>query len=451
MSEANSSPTVAWLRDQLIQKYPGLQWHEYEPLSWDNERAGTKLAFGTPMRPMARLDKAQIIVTLDCDLFVEHPAGLRYSRDFARSRRPDVSSLGAGKMNRLYSIESTFTNTGAMADHRLPLRSEHVLPFVMALYAKVGGGAGGIVAPGAEFLKEEKIAKFLTELAADLASQAGRVVVLAGRRQSPEVHALVALINDALHAVGATLDYIADPAPDRASHLSSITKLVKDIGSNQVQTLIILGGNPVFDAPVDLDFAGALKKVKRSLHLAEYQNETSLKANWHIPRAHFLEAWGDVRTWDGTIAIAQPLIAPMYGGVSPIELLSWLHGEDQPGDAIVRSAFAALGITADWRQSVHDGFVPGTAYPIATVTASQLGSPQLTPSQLAGSRARNGEIEVVFHYSSTTYDGRFANNVAARDAGLHDQGDVGQLRARQPGDRDDARAAERHDDHRQDR
>ncbi|HEY5925631.1 MAG TPA: TAT-variant-translocated molybdopterin oxidoreductase [Kofleriaceae bacterium] len=402
LSEASSSPTLQALKRKLEQR--GVVWHEYEPLSWDNERAGTKAAFGRPVRPVARLNKCETIVTIDCDIFVEHPAAMRYSRDFALSRRKD-GSLGPGKMNRLWVAESVFSNTGAMADHRLSMRSELGLPFAMALDASLSGGG----LPASEFLKETKVAQFIAVLTEELKANAGRAVVLAGRRQPAEVHALVAKINHAIGAVGTTLDYVEDPEPGRPSHLESIRTLAQDMAAGRVPMLIILGGNPVYDAPVDLDFAAALAKVKTSIHLSEYQDETSLKTSWHVPKAHFLEAWGDARTWDGTISIAQPLIFPIYGGQSSIELLSLLLGDELGGEKLVRDTLESLGHTG-WKKSVHDGFVAETALPPAQVNLAAVPSRDLTPSQKTGSKRKNGELEVVFHYSSFTYDGRYANN-----------------------------------------
>ncbi|HTR53033.1 MAG TPA: Fe-S-cluster-containing hydrogenase [Kofleriaceae bacterium] len=406
LAEATSSPTVQRLRRALQAK--GVVWTEYEPLSWDNERLGTKRAFGKPVRPLAKLDKCETIVTIDCDLFVEHPAAMRYSRDFAKSRRKDGTLLN-GKMNRLWSVESTFTNTGAMADHRLPLRSELGLPFVMALDAALGGGGE---TPDSEFLKEEKPAGFLKFLAAELRASTGRAVVLAGRRQPPEVHAYVAKINQAIGAVGATLDYLEDPDPDRPSHHDAIRALGAALDQpGRVQTLVILGGNPVYDAPADLDFAKKLANAGISIRLGEYEDETSKKATWHVPRAHFLEAWGDARTWDGTISIAQPLIAPLYGGLSSAEFLSLLLGDEKSGEELVKDTHRELGGGMwPWRQNVHDGFVPATQLPAAQVQLVGFQKPGLSDGQKAGSRRDNGQLEVTFHFSSSTYDGRFANN-----------------------------------------
>jgi molybdopterin-containing oxidoreductase family iron-sulfur binding subunit len=404
LAEATSSPTVRALRNRLIGER--VQWHEYEPLSWDNERLGTRMAFGDrSLRPIARLDRAETIVALDCDFFNEHPAAMKYSRDFARSRRQN-GWLGIGKMNRLWAIEGLFTSTGAMADHRLALRTELGLPIAIALDAALRGGTP----PVAEVLKEPKVERFLKALIDELKQNKGKAVVIAGRRQPPEVHALVARINQSLEAPGNTLDYVEDPDGDRPTHVRSIADLARQMTAGQVGSLIILGGNPAYDAPADLDFAAALKQVKTSIHLHEYRNETSQLATWHVPRAHFLEAWGDVRTWDGTITVAQPLIAPLYGGLSVIELLSLLLGEEKSGEALVQQVHGELGIAGNWKQNVHDGFVAGTQLPVVQQQVADFQPPALTTGQQAGSLRVNGELEVIFHQSSFTYDGRFANN-----------------------------------------
>jgi Fe-S-cluster-containing dehydrogenase component len=244
-------------------------------------------------------------------------------------------------------------------------------------------------------------------LAEELKQNAGRAVVIAGRRQPPEVHAIVARINDHIKA---QLEYLEDPGADRPSHVASIAALAADMTAGRVSTLLMLGGNPVYDAPADLDFGAVLAKVKTSIHLHEDHNETSQKSVWHVPRAHFLEAWGDTRTWDGTITVAQPLISPLYGGVSTLDVLALLAGSTSLGKDVVLEAHRALGITANPMQSIHDGFVPNTQLPVAQVSPTAAPAPQLSPSQLAGTMRNKSDVEVTFHCSSVSYDGRFANN-----------------------------------------
>ncbi len=406
LSEASSSPTVAALRQRLTDQLPGLLWHEWEPVSFDNERAGMKLVFGRVVRPLVHLDQCQTILALDCDFFLEHPAALRYGRDFARSRQPEGSSLGGGKISRLYAVESTYSPTGVLADHRLALRSDQILTFLLGIEAVLANGAP----PTAQVLGEQRVETFLRAVAADLRSSPGRSVILVGRKQPPVVHAVAARVNALI--AGATVEYLEDPAPDRPTHGESITQLVRDINGQQVDTLIMIGGNPVYDAPADLAFAEALAKVGTTLHLSEYRNETSLKATWHVPKAHYLEAWGDGQTWDGTYTVAQPLIAPLYGGLSTIELLALILGDSTAADGLIQRTFDQLpergGTT--WRKAVHDGFVGKSQLATAQVGPGALADVALTPAQSGPSQAANGALEVTFIPSSSTWDGRFANN-----------------------------------------
>ena len=118
----------------------------------------------------------------------------------------------------------------------------------------------------------------------------GRAVVVAGPRQPAEVHALVAAINHKLGNVGKTVVYYPDPQPKRPSHAAAIEALVKRMKTGEVATLLILGGNPVYNAPANLKFAEALKKVPNSVHLALHEDETSQLCTWHLSRAHYLES-----------------------------------------------------------------------------------------------------------------------------------------------------------------
>ena len=405
LSEASSSPTVAALRARLADKLPGIGWHEWEPVSFDNERAGMKQVFGRVVRPLFHLDQIQTLLTLDCDFFTEHPASLRYARDFARARRPEGSSLGPGKLNRLYAVESNYTPTGVLADHRLAMRSDQILPFLLGVEAALGSGA----APTAAIVGEQRVASFLKVLASDLRASAGRSAIMVGRKQPAIVHAVAARVNALI--AGATVEYLEDPAPDRPSHLDSIAQLVRDINAQAVDTLILIGGNPVYDAPVDLGFAEALAKVASSIHLSEYRNETSLKSTWHVPKAHYLEAWADGLTWDGTYTVAQPLIAPLYGGVSTIDFLALLLDDATAADGLIQATLDKVpGRTGTWREAVHDGFVAKTQLATAQVSPGQLGDIALAPGASGPSQAGNGAFEVTFIPSSSTWDGRFANN-----------------------------------------
>jgi molybdopterin-containing oxidoreductase family iron-sulfur binding subunit len=415
LSEAVLSPSLAMLKEG-ISDLPEAKWYEWEPLTRDNERAGTKAAFGgQAAHARANLDKANVIIALDCDLLVEHPAALAHSKGFAARRRPTPSNPD---MSRLYAIESMFTSTGAVADHRLPIRSELILPFLMAVDAKVNGTQ----APAAKFLSDKKVAAFVDTIATELNANKGAACVMVGHNQPAEVHALAARLNFDVGAISANpqeegvVVYLNDLDAARESHAEAIKACVNDMNAGSIETLIILGGNPAYNAPTDLDFGGALSKVKTSIHLSAYDDETSEKCTWHLPRAHYLESWGDHLTYDGSYTLQQPIVEPLHGGKSELDVLVMLIPR-KGGLTVVRESFNLIAgrIFRDtekaWRQTLHDGFINGVHFsaPSQVTSRPSFDNPTLTAGQL-GELAGGNTVEVVFTRSPHAYDGRFANN-----------------------------------------
>ncbi|MEP6810710.1 MAG: 4Fe-4S dicluster domain-containing protein, partial [Chthoniobacterales bacterium] len=360
LTRNESSPTLLDQLARLLAKYPAAKWHEFDPLASPAARA------------IYHLDRADVILSLGADFLTQGPDALRLAREFAAGRRPN------GKMNRFYAAESTPTLTGSMADHRMILRPD-------------------------------ALEKFATELAAgtspimtDLRAHAGRSVVIAGEFESPAVHAAARLLNEALGNIGVTVDYLAAPQ----TGARALSELAADIHSGAVETLVILGGNPVYDAPADLDFAALLAKVPRSVHLGLFQDETATRCHWHAPEAHTLESWSDARALDGTASIIQPVIEPLVAGRSRHELLATLLEEaPQSGYEIVRGFWqkqpGADNFESAWRKALHDGLVRDSAgHAAAPVTLPTV------PPQTADS----GSLHLLIRPSARLYDGCYANN-----------------------------------------
>ncbi|MCA9592780.1 MAG: TAT-variant-translocated molybdopterin oxidoreductase [Myxococcales bacterium] len=408
LSEASSSPSVAALREELTQAFPQAKWVEWEAALAEGSRGGTALAFGKPHRVLYDFGRADVVVALDADFIDEvYPNGLVNARGLMGRRDPD------GHMNRIYAVESTFTQVGSIADHRLPLRSELVKAFAAALDAAVtqaAGGSGAQSAPKAAFLADAKVSKFLQVLAKDLAGAKGKSVVVAGEHQPPEVHAIVAHINSVLGNAGATVLYVEDQG-EAQSRVDQLKALVGELNGGQVDTLLILGGNPVYDAPADLGFASALGKAKTSIHLSLYPDETSRMVEWHLPRAHWLESWGDVTAPDGTVSIAQPLIEPLFGGRSVIEVLALVTGsERQKGVDIVKNTHkSTLGDPRAWRKAVHDGVVAGPPVAVANPELKEIAPVALSDREQGGLEVGNGQLEILFAADAKLFDGRFSN------------------------------------------
>jgi Fe-S-cluster-containing dehydrogenase component/anaerobic selenocysteine-containing dehydrogenase len=422
LSEATSSETVRGLRDRLLALMPQARWYEYEPISWDNEREGTRLAFGQPLRAHYDLSKAECIVSLGCDLLQMHPDALKHTRDFAAWRRAEN-----GAMNRLYVVESSLSLTGAAADHRWALKPSEIPIFVKSLAVELFQNIndthphGGTVLEAIDwwtpYVKppKEQIAEpysHFNSIVTDMATHAGKCVIAAGPRQPVAVHALAHAMNLALGNVGQTVRYTAAPDPSRATHDVEVAELSKKLDAGEVQTLLILGGNPVYNAPGDAQVA--VDKAKVSIHLGLHDDETSRKCTWHLPRAHYLESWGDARAWDGTLSIVQPLIEPLYGGKTPAEVLALCCGEAQAkGYDLVRSALKPLlpgDFEAKWTQALSDGIVPGTAWPGVQPSLAQADWSRELGFMTETAGLQSAKLELELQPDLKLYDGRFANN-----------------------------------------
>jgi MoCo/4Fe-4S cofactor protein with predicted Tat translocation signal len=398
-----TSPTLARQLREVLQAFPNAKHHQYEACGRDHVRAGVKAAFGTDAAVQYAFGKAKVVLALDADFLGSMPGAVRYIRDFAAGRRVRGSS---GEMSRLYAVESTLTNTGAKADHRLAARPGDVEVIARSLAAKLGvaGAPTAVARPGWE--------PFIASAASDLTAHRGACLVVAGDEQPTAVHALAHAMNEVLGNQGATITYTEPVEAFPTSQADSLRELVADINAGIVDALVILGGNPAYDAPADLSVADALAKVTFSVHLGLYADETSARCQWHVPEAHVLESWSDARAFDGTASIVQPLIAPLYDGKSAHELLAMLQGAGaRPAYDLVRdtwrtmaAAAGAVDFEAFWRKAVHDGVIPGT-----TAAATPLTARDVFTIIGPGSAPTSG-LELAIRPDPTVYDGRFANN-----------------------------------------
>jgi MoCo/4Fe-4S cofactor protein with predicted Tat translocation signal len=415
LTETVGSPTLADQIRSLLAQFPAARWHQYEPCARDNVRAGARAAFGVYVNTVYHFEQADVILSLESDFLFTEPGSLRYARDFSNRRRVvDTTST----MNRLYVVESTLSMTGAMADHRLPLRSSDVESLAM-LVARGLGVQWGASEKGAPHLITYP-AEWLPALIRDLQAHRGSSLVIAGEGQPPSVHAVVHAINHALGNVGKTVVYTDPVEAEPTDEMKSLGELVDDMDAGRVHTLVIIGGNPAYDAPADLPFGEAILKVGFRAHLGLYQDETAVLCHWHVPEAHYLETWGDVRGYDGTASIIQPLIAPLYAGKSPCEMLAVLQGQsDRTSHDIVRDywrrqaaagrlpAAALSNFEVYWETSLNNGWLDGTALPPKSVTLTS-GSASSEPGGTPEAEA--GRLELVLRPDPSVWDGRFANN-----------------------------------------
>ncbi len=406
LTETVSSPTLANQIHQLLATYPSAKWHQYEPITRDNARAGARLAFNQYVDTIYRVDQADVILALDSDFLFTAPGSLRYARAYADRRRLETDQV---RMNRLYVVESSPTITGAKADHRLALRASEIETYARAIAA--GIGVKGISAPPKPANVPDK---WISAVVSDLTQHRGSSMVIAGDGQPAAVHALAHAMNAALANVGKTVGYVEPVEANPVDQMASLRDLASDLSNGRVSLLIILGCNPAYDAPADLRFAELLPRAALRVHLGVYEDETSALCQWHIPQTHYLESWSDARAFDGTVSIVQPLIAPLYNGRSMHELLSAMSNNPGVSDRdLVRNYWSGQYRGADfesyWRKALNDGVIPGTAArSLSPALAPSLTTPS-TPA-LAPSEQQPAALEITFRPDPSVYDGRFANN-----------------------------------------
>jgi molybdopterin-containing oxidoreductase family iron-sulfur binding subunit len=416
LTEEVNSPTLAGQLAALLEQFPDAKWYEWEPVHDDSILEGADLAFGQPVQTIYQLDRADVILSLDSDLLAGQATHLRYALDFADRRRPREATLDRG-MSRLYVVESSPSTTGSRADHRLPLRPADIETFARAVANRLGVNVGD--APSLpEGVTEEWLAALVDDLQNyRLPDGQGGALVVAGPWQSAAVHALAHAMNAALGSVGRSVRYVEPITARQERKTTQLKTLVDELNAGEVETLIILGGNPVFTAPPEFELEKALTRAPFRAHTSLYIDETSAACPWHVPETHWLEAWSDVRAYDGTISIVQPLIRPLYDGVSRHTVLSALLGGAAESYDLVRSAWRERmsdlddkAFEAQWRTVIHDGFLAESQAPeIAPTVAADLAM-RLPAWEAPQALDESLEVEVAFRPDHSIFDGRYANN-----------------------------------------
>jgi molybdopterin-containing oxidoreductase family iron-sulfur binding subunit len=404
------SPSLADQIQQLLTQFPNAHWHQYEPIHDDNALAGAKLAFNQEVSVNVT-STPDVVLSLDADCFADGPMRLQQ----ARSMRGHNAVTEDTNLRRLYVVETSFTITGASADHRLRLGMHGIVAFAVAAARRLGLEVRG----GEDYIGREIPERWLDAVVEDLSNARGRCLVIAGRGQPPVVHAIAHWMNAALGNAGPMIQYHAPAVARPESSVASIQLLSQAMRAKEVEALVIVGGNPAYDAPPDARFAKTLAAVPFSLHLAPYVDETSARCTWHVPEAHLFESWSDTRAADGTASLVQPLIAPLYEGKTAHDIVAAVLGTPTvaPYD-VVRAYWRkqhgaqddAAAFERKWNIALHDGVIDGTVSAgVAPMLSADLASSiarEIAPLFAAESTA----LHVTFRPDPAVWDGRFANN-----------------------------------------
>jgi molybdopterin-containing oxidoreductase family iron-sulfur binding subunit len=401
--ERNTSPSRQRLQKLISRKFPKAKWYLHEPIDTDIHRRAATLAYGAPLKPFFNYDQAKVIVSLDCDFIGAEEDAHNNIRKFASGRRTEKPT---DSMSRLYVVEALMTLTGAQADHRLRLPASAVAQIAQALASAVTGKGESPLPAGVD-------PKWVAECAKDLQANRGASLVVAGHRQPLEVHSLACGINAALGNVGKTIVY--HEAMDLKE--GGLAELSRSLNAGEVETLVILGSNPAYNAPADLDWAAAQSKAKSVVRLGYSEDETfevtKRASDWSLPLTHYLESWGDVLTSDGILVPIQPLISPLFGAVTELEVLARVAGEGATSPyEIVRATFAEYGkgeFETEWKKFLYYGFLANSAaqplsfsFDNAVFVKALAGVKSAIPSK--------DNLEVIFHRDYSLDDGRYNNN-----------------------------------------
>ncbi len=408
------SPTVNRLVGEIAKALPKTTVCQYSSAEDGYQRDAATQAAGKPAELMLDLSEAKVICCLDSDPLGSDPNMLVYSRQFSKGREPVT-----GKMNRLYAVESRYSTTGASADSRLAIRSSQMGAFLAKLASKVDELlAGGSVAEEAEKPFDEidsaaKLERTVDAMASDLVANKGAAVVYAGAHLSTDVQLAALKLNAKLENIGKTVHLRPSRVGIEGVQPVSVDQLSSKLTSGEIDSVLILGDNPVYTTPSDVDLGAALEKLEHVVYLADFVDETAEKSAWVLPLAHQLESWGDVLSSDGTYGVCQPQILPLLGGKSTIDILAMLSGSELSGEGLIKETVSQVASNMTgrgWKQLLHDGFLADSASDPIDASVSTDDMPELDGT-IELENFENGDLEVVFATSDTLYDGRFAKNV----------------------------------------
>lgn len=394
LMERSSSPSRSRMQKVVAKKFPQAKWYIHEAVDTDIHRRAASQAFGGSVQPYFNYDKAKVILSLDSDFIGGEEDAHNNIRKFVDGRR--IENPG-DSMNRLYVVEALMTLTGMNADHRLRLASNAIGQVAEAFLAEIGGSGGAAAPAGVD-------PKWISECAKDLAANKGESLVVAGCRQPLAVHLLAHAMNAALGNVGKTV--VLHEVDDMQE--GDLAAFAKDAAG--FETVVVLGVNAAYGAPAALDITKVLEQIKgKTVRLGFFEDEMFPYSQWHLPLAHYLESWGDARTSDGTLVPVQPLIQPLFDGLTEIEALARIVGADKtsPYD-IVRETFGEVSGKKDdsaWREFLYNGFLGNSAAKAAN------GSSNVNAGSAAKAVAVSKDsLEVVFYRDYKVDDGRYSNN-----------------------------------------
>ena len=398
-----TSPTERALLAALLARSPRARWHVHAPLRDTADDDGAWMAFGRHVAQVLHFDQARCVLALAADPFSDGPGAVRHAMDWSNARAAVREGAADAHPPAMFAAEATPGLFGARADHRValsPIRIEGLLWRVAAHWMPE-------LTPADVGLADPAVADFEARLVAALREAGPASLVIGGAGLSAEAHALILALNQRLGAIGRTLTLI-DP-PDAAPGAGTLAELADALTAGAVDTLLVIGANPAYDAPAALDMPHVLQRARLLVHAGLHVDETARLSDWHLPLSHVYEQWSDALAHDGSASLVQPAIAPLYDTRSAAELLAWLAGDPlRDGHALVQRQWRTGrggDFDAFWRASLRAGVIADSA--AAPLEVRKAGLPRRL-ARPAGPATQT--LAALFVPDGATHDGAYANN-----------------------------------------
>jgi molybdopterin-containing oxidoreductase family iron-sulfur binding subunit len=398
-------------RVQRLRQRGDVVVHFDSPLARANAWAGARFAFGRVLETRWALDRAEVVVALDADFLGDATTPLAWARGWAQRRSVNAPQ---DAMGRLYAVGPRLTVTAMAADDRLRVPGRAVGQLAADLLAEVlSQGLPDVPADlrrAASARPRGPHADFVRAVARDLRAHLGASVVVVSDSQPPQVHAVAHAINELLGNARRTVSYGPSPVFEAGEASHGLDALVRALDAGDVSTLVIAGGDCAYTAPADLDLARRIRAVHRTVFVGAHENATARACSWHLPEAHFLEAWSDARAFDGTPSVVQPLMRPLAPAVTTGQVLAALLGQaDATPLDLVQSTWRSLGkgtFEAFWQAALVRGAVEGGAFPTVDARVDWIAVARALPEPAVSPLP----YELAYFADAKVVDGRFADS-----------------------------------------
>lgn len=391
LTEPTTSPTELREIHALLEAWPEVQWFQHNALP-RFDRDGTQSDFD--------FAAADVVLSIGSDFLFHHPASLRYARAFSSRRRVQD---GRTHLNHFFAIEPTLTLTGAQADARLAASPSRMSALLNAISRSVDGEEVPV-----SFTVDER--EFVRSLTAQLGGKRAKIgLCIVGEEMPVELHRWADVFNRRFgnDAVRYSPAWRSD---GDALSRGGLAEMARAIDAGQISELCILGTNPVYTAPADVEVAVAIRRVAWTVNLGIHADETAQVCLWHLPQAHFLETWSDLHAYSGNATVLQPLVEPLHDSRSTGEMLHFLRtGERVSAYDLVRATWrrdSGSNFENQWHTWLNRGVIEETRQPGRETRAKAVERkfPILTENH-------SGEgATILFRADANVSDGRWANN-----------------------------------------